>query len=218
MHPRKLQAAILVPTACFLLQACDGTIVVPSNRARELAVQAENGGEYPRAIRLYEHALEGTSRTADLHYRLAILYDTRLDDPVSALHHYQRHLETDPDIPPLRKEEIERTMSRLRRDLVIRIGESGLISRSEAVRLRNENLELRKQLAAYRDRRTGAAAAAAAVQADPDTRTHTVRAGDTLASISRSFYKTPNRWQDIAEANGLDETTRLQEGQVLIIP
>jgi nucleoid-associated protein YgaU len=49
-------------------------------------------------------------------------------------------------------------------------------------------------------------------------RTHTVTAGDSLASIAFSAYKDPNRWRALAIANGIDDPLRLRVGQVLDIP
>ncbi len=53
-----------------------------------------------------------------------------------------------------------------------------------------------------------------------NARTYTVQKGDTLAAISRKFYKTSARWKDIAEANkeALKGTVNLQIGQQLVIP
>ena len=49
---------------------------------------------------------------------------------------------------------------------------------------------------------------------------YTVQAGDTLSSISRKIYGTPNRWRDIFTANRdrLATASSLKPGQVLKIP
>ena len=55
----------------------------------------------------------------------------------------------------------------------------------------------------------------------PGMQTYTVQSGDTLASISRKFYKNNSaRWKDIQDANfnALEGTARLQPGMVLMIP
>jgi nucleoid-associated protein YgaU len=51
-------------------------------------------------------------------------------------------------------------------------------------------------------------------------RTYRVEPGDTLRSISKQYYKTPGRWQDIQDANfGVyDGTVKLKVGMNLIIP
>jgi tetratricopeptide (TPR) repeat protein len=219
--------------ACLFLgvTGCDQLPDFSGAKPRDLADQAVAAGDFPRAVRFYETALDGTAATADLHYRLAIVYDSHLQDATSAIHHYRRYLRMAD--APSRRQEIERSIERLQRDVATRLGEGGLVSRSEAVRLRNENNELRKQIASLRAPGAAPAAATAATSPEvrraqpvtspppvdaqglstvaqtraaeavvgPETRTYTVQKGDTLASISRRFYQTSARWKDIADAN-----------------
>jgi hypothetical protein len=49
-------------------------------------------------------------------------------------------------------------------------------------------------------------------------RTHTIRAGDSLASIAYASYGDATRWRAIAEANGIDDPMRLERGSALAIP
>ena len=49
-------------------------------------------------------------------------------------------------------------------------------------------------------------------------RTHTVVAGDTLASVAYEEYRNPTKWRALAEANGIDDPMRLRPGAVLIVP
>jgi hypothetical protein len=59
---------------------------------------------------------------------------------------------------------------------------------------------------------------------NPTTRTspglgsHTVRDGDSLASIAFQHYRNPTRWRAIAEANGIDDPLHVKRGTVLSIP
>jgi nucleoid-associated protein YgaU len=48
--------------------------------------------------------------------------------------------------------------------------------------------------------------------------THTVVAGDTLASIAYAEYGDPQLWRALAEANGVDDPMRLRTGVTLLIP
>ncbi|MBO9534077.1 MAG: LysM peptidoglycan-binding domain-containing protein [Solirubrobacteraceae bacterium] len=48
--------------------------------------------------------------------------------------------------------------------------------------------------------------------------THTVRDGDTLASVAYDVYGDPNRWRLLAEANGIDDPLALRRGQQLALP
>jgi hypothetical protein len=49
-------------------------------------------------------------------------------------------------------------------------------------------------------------------------RSHTIRAGETLASIAYASYGDATRWRAIAEANAIDDPMRLSRGSVLAIP
>jgi nucleoid-associated protein YgaU len=52
----------------------------------------------------------------------------------------------------------------------------------------------------------------------PDLRTHVVRDGDSLPSISYASYGDPTRWRVIAEANGIDDPLALRRGRMLSVP
>lgn len=49
-------------------------------------------------------------------------------------------------------------------------------------------------------------------------RGHTVRAGDSLASIAFAHYGNAGRWRAIAQANDIDDPLSLQPGTMLSIP
>ncbi|PYL07050.1 MAG: hypothetical protein DME34_07685 [Verrucomicrobia bacterium] len=103
----------------------------------------------------------------------------------------------------------------------------GSLTRSEAARLRNENLNLRKEL---EQSRTKARAADKSITQDRQPpkigesrstpRTYVVQSGDTLASISRRFYRSSARWKEILDANrkSIDDPEKLRVGQSLVIP
>jgi hypothetical protein len=55
-------------------------------------------------------------------------------------------------------------------------------------------------------------------RAIPGIGSHTVRDGDSLASIAFEHYRDPTRWRPIAEANGIDDPLRLRRGATLAIP
>lgn len=191
---------------------------------------------------LYESLLDGTPATAKFHYELALIYDDKLHDPVSALHHYRRYLRMSED--EASKKEVRDFVARIELELAAKAAESGIMTKREAARLKNRNLELEEensrlkaelaaekkkpkapQVAATpeRDKKgfsTNPKTAAAEKAVGSETRTYTVQKGDTLASISRKFYNTSQRWKDIADANynQLQGSVDLRVGQVLIIP
>ena len=71
-------------------------------RSSQMVKDAEtkaNTGDYQSAITMYEAALDGGAKTADIHYRLALIYDDKLNDPLNALHHFKRFLALTPNAP-----------------------------------------------------------------------------------------------------------------------
>ncbi|MEO6053942.1 MAG: LysM domain-containing protein [Chthoniobacterales bacterium] len=213
-----------------LSTGCD-RLLRPGVKNSEEAQQAEKSKDYPKAVRLYEASLDGTSSTSESHYHLGVIYDDCLHDRVSALHHYRRYLSFHPT--GSKSEEVKRSVKRLEAMLVTDLGEGMPISRSEAIRLKNENMALRQELAEHKAAEKSAATAAntknvptAAKASKPDkkpgkdSKTYVVQNGDTLAAISRKFYKTSARWKDIADANHnqLGGKVNLKAGMTLIIP
>jgi nucleoid-associated protein YgaU len=55
-------------------------------------------------------------------------------------------------------------------------------------------------------------------RARPGLGSHTVRDGDSLASIAFEHYRDPTRWRAIAQENGIDDPLHLKRGAVLSIP
>ena len=110
-------------------------------------------GRFRTRIDLYEAALDDSPRGAEAHYKLALLYDDKLNDPVSALHHFKRYLALSPNGPHAKE-----VKDSIKRDEIAALpGVSGdsVIPRAEAAQLRNENLTLRKQLEARASSRIG---------------------------------------------------------------
>ena len=209
---------------CFV--GCDR--LLPS-RYNQLVHDADNKatqGDFGRAINLYEAALDDSPRCAEVHYKLALLYDDKLNDPVSALHHFRRYLALSPNGPHAND-----AKNSIRRDelaALTSLSGDSVVTRAEAARLRNENLDLRKQLEArsgtWRSALDKSQASAARSKKNASkkggSRTYVVQSGDTLASISRKFYKSSARWEKILDANKEDipNPAKLKVGQTLIIP
>jgi tetratricopeptide (TPR) repeat protein len=214
----------LVIVFAFGLAGCDR---MGASRSAQLMQDGDTKsaqGDFARAINLYEAALDDSPRCAEVHYKLALLYDDKLNDPISALHHFKRYLALSPtgahaaDVKnSIKHDEIAA--------LTVLSGDS-VITRAEAARLRNENLTLHKELEA----RAGPARTAADKSPqEGDTkktgsrkgdRSYVVQSGDTLFSISRKFYKSPKRWKEILNANrnNIHDPKKLTVGQTLVIP
>ena len=56
------------------------------------------------------------------------------------------------------------------------------------------------------------------VTSDGPNDSYEVKSGDNLSHISKFFYGTPNKYQKIADANGLDNPDHIKVGQTLVIP
>ena len=204
-----------------------------TQRQTQLSRDAEakaREGNYAQAINLYEAALDGSANSADVHYKLALIYDDKMNDPLNALHHFKRFLALDPASKGA--PEVKEFMKRDELSLLTNLTGDSMVPRSELVRLNNENLNLRKQIGEHWAENKAANAAeksaAAPAKGVPNektkeagkTRRYTVRRGDTLASISRKFYKSSARWQKILEANSdiIGKPGDLKPGQTLTIP
>jgi len=180
-------------------------------------------GDYLWAINLYESALDGTPQSAEVHYKLALLYDDELNDPLNALHHFKRYLVLNPE--GKHATEVKDFMHRDEVALGTSLSGDSVVTRAEAVRLRNENLNLHRQIDAGPVKARSTTEKSLSHRADKEkpaggSHTYTVKEGDTLASISRKFYKTSKRWPEIRDANEskVDDPNNLKEGTTLKIP
>jgi tetratricopeptide (TPR) repeat protein len=218
-------------TACALLAAlifagCDSGLSRASERAIRRAERRYAEGDFHEAIAFYEKALDGTAETAEIHYRLGLIYDDKLRKPLSALHHFERYVSLDPNGAHIKDVRTFIKQDELR--LLTMLSRGSFVTREEAARLKNENLALRKQLAALRAAAAKTSSAKAASRTEmPEqkpipagARTYVVQPGDTLASISRRFYKSSARWKTIQDANygPMEGTVTLKPGQTLMIP
>jgi LysM repeat protein len=239
---KRTLVALLLPLI-FILGGCD-RLNLRNDSKKQLQLGADRlaARDFRGAVAAYEESLDGTPKTAEAHFRLALIYYDHLQDPVGAIHHFRRYLEVAGDGPFAKQARANIT----RAELTLSAGLSGgtLVSRGEATRIRSENLQLKQQLAIAKatspanpksgakppaaeasEVATGQRAATAAVKeaerkAKAETRTYKVQPGDTLQGISRKFYQTPNRAPDILDANinQLPDESKLKAGMTLIIP
>ena len=184
-------------------------------------------GDFVQAIGMYESILDGSSSSAEVHYRLAMLYDDKMNEPLHALHHFKRYLTIAPD--GTHANEVKNFMKRDELVLLTNLSGDTMVPRAEVARLRNENLALRKQLEDERVLARGGSieskphdkhAKTRGTKKSAHSRSYTVKSGDTLASISRKFYKTSSRWKKIRDANAdkIDDPQNLKIGETLTIP
>ena len=226
-HGRCRVAAAVILPLLFLLGSCDQVFQDPSKRALDTAEKKYNEGDYPGAIQYYESALDGTAATAEIHYKMALLYDDKLKNPLAATYHFQRYLDLNPG--GSHAKEVRSFIQEDNLKLVGTLSHGAMMSQDDAARLKNDNLALRKQIVELRaaPRATGGPGGGEpAGSIDPGkplpagATTYEVQRGDTLASIARKFYKGSTRWKDIQDANysTLKGTVKLKAGMTLVIP
>jgi tetratricopeptide (TPR) repeat protein len=224
LWPKNVKLRWLCLSLLFVngLAGCDQ---LGNSRYTQLIQDADNKaaqGDFERSVNLYEAALDDSPRGAEVHYKLALLYDDKLNDPVSALHHFKRYLALSPKGPHAK--DVKDSIKRDEIAALTTLSGDSVITRAEAARLRNENLTLHKQLEERPASRTALEKLAgndARKNGSKKTgQTYVVQSGDTLFSISRKFYKSPKRWKAILEANRKEirNPKDLTVGQTLVIP
>src|SRR5436309_9524995 len=142
---RSAMRFILLSLMIALLSAgCDRMITPRHAQQLKDAESKAAAGDFARAISLYESALEDRPGDAEVHYKLALLYDDKMNDPLDALHHFKRYLVIAPD--GMHANDVKGFVKRDEVALLTSLSGDAVISRVEATRLRNENLALRKEL------------------------------------------------------------------------
>lgn len=209
-----------------LLGGCERMVTSRNTRLVKEADWKAAQGDYLWAINLYEAALDGTPQSAEVHFKLALLYDDKMNDPLHALHHFKRYLVLDPN--GSHAVEVKDFMKRDEVALGTSLSGDSVVTRAEASRLRNENLNLHREIDAGPAKPRPAADKSSSRHGEKEkaeskktgSHTYTVKEGDTLTSISRKFYKTSKRWREIRDANEkkIDDPENLKAGLTLTIP
>ena len=213
-----------------VLGGCDRMITQRQTQLTKDADAKAAEANYAQAINLYEAALDGSARSADVHYKLALIYDDKMNDPLNAMHHFKRFLTLEP--AGERAQEVKSFLKRDELTLLTNLTGDSMVPRAEVVRLNNENLSLRKQIGerwaenkaanavAKSDRGQAKDAPREKAKEGGKIRRHTVQRGDTLASIARKYYRSSARWQKILDANSdiISKPGDLKPGQTLTIP
>src|ERR1051325_240328 len=220
------RSAIQNLAICFLavslVTSCDRMVTSRNARTVKEADWKAAQGDYLWAVNLYESALDGTPQSAEVHFKLALLYDDKLNDPLAALHHFKRYLVLNPE--GAHAAEARDFMKRDEVALGTTLSGDSVVTRAEAVRLRNENLRLHKEIDEGPSRPRATVAKSPSKRGEKEkgagAKTYVVKEGDTLRSISRKFYKTSRRWTDIRDANEkkVDDPDNLKAGVTLTIP
>jgi nucleoid-associated protein YgaU len=51
-----------------------------------------------------------------------------------------------------------------------------------------------------------------------DDQPYTIKSGDNLSKVSEKFYGNPNKYQTIAQHNGIGDPNKIQAGQKINVP
>ena len=210
----------------FASSGCEKMFQKDSEKTITAGDKKAAAGDFRVAIKMYEAALDGTPRTAEVHYKMGAIYDEKLHATIDALHHFNRYLELAPDGPHAKEAKAYQKDAPLR--LAETLNRGSLITQEEAVRIKKDNLDLKMQIVKLKGQKstpipgTAPSGKGEPVQKPipPGARTYTVQRGDTLASIAAKFYKNKGRWTQIRDANfhGGKGTPPIKAGQVLVIP
>ena len=217
--------AFLTLAAVLLFTGCDELRQRTGEKLEEQAARAIKAGDFKDAVRVLEEMNVGTPTTADAHYQLGMIYAGKVNEPISALHHFKRFIELKPNSPnaKLAKSAIEELQVRVASAL----SRGGTFGDNEIAKLKNENHSLRKQIIELQQKSKPGLGIKGTNPTDvvkkdipPGSKTYIVQPGDTLAAISRKFYKTSTRWKDIQDANfySLSGKPTIKPGQEIIIP
>src|SRR3954454_17090724 len=170
---RVIQQFALWLLALSLLVSCERMVTSRNTRTVKEADWKAAQGDYLWAINLYESALDGTPQSADVHYKLALLYDDKLNDSLHALHHFKRYLVLNPE--GTHAAEVKEFMHRDEVALGTSLSGDSVVTRAEAARLRNENLSLHREIDEGRPRPTASKSPSKRKNKSEDSQTYTVQ-------------------------------------------
>ncbi len=200
------------------------------NRHMRRALSAKQAQDIDGAIDACRKALERRPRLALAHRELALMLDNYREEYVGAIYHYQRYLELRPDSS--NREAVEELIRHCRMNFAHQIGAVPAEWQRD-LQVRNDRIRtLETELAMWRagaadiappaaaPARPAPAAAEASAAAVAETRTHVVRSGETLGTISSRYYGTPAKWNRIFEANRdrIQNANNVRVGTTLVIP
>jgi len=217
-------AKVCLALTLLTLPACNRLFDKGSEENTFAADKKAAAGDYRAAVSLYEAALDGTPKSAEVHYKLALLYDDKLKSPLDALHHMDRYLELAPNGPHIKDAKAYKKEGEVK--LLTELAKGSPITQQEAIRLKNDNQTLREQLNALRAQKALPAATVnakgEAVQRaiPPGAKTHVVQPGETFSTIAQKYFKNKARWKEIQDLNfnSAEGTVKIKPGMVLMIP
>src|SRR5213082_4132715 len=141
-----MHRSVLCMLLALISAGCDRMITPRHAQQLKDAEAKATAGDFSRAISLYESALEDRPSDAEVHYKLALLYDDKMNDPLNALHHFKRYLALSAN--GSHANDVKNSIKRDEVAVLTILSGDSVVPRAEAARLRNENLNLHKELEA----------------------------------------------------------------------
>src|SRR5438552_1966418 len=135
MNNFRLAIPYLSLSILVVFAGCDRMITPRNAQLVKEADWKAAQGDYLWAINLYEAALDGTPQSAEIHYKLALLYDDKMNDPLHALHHFKRYLVLNEN--GVHAGDVRGCMKRDQIALATSLSGDSVVTRAEAARLRN---------------------------------------------------------------------------------
>jgi len=109
------------------------------------AAQNLQANNYVEAVKSYEAALQANPDVAQAHYEIARIYSDRLNDPVSAIYHYDRYLELRPEAE--NRAQVEQFREDAKLAFAASNAKDAVELQQNIARLQNENQLLKDEVA-----------------------------------------------------------------------
>lgn len=207
-----------------------------------LGLNRVNAFDYQGAVAAFEESLEANPHSAQAHYQLAMLYSEQETNPAAAIYHYQQYLQFDPKAPnaDIVKQHIITCKQQLAADVLTLPSSSAAQQQLQQLADKNKQLqdEVDKWRAYYASQsamlktnppqlvadnpalQPSTVTPRQATVANPKpplakSRTHTVAAGETPATIARKYGVNLN---SLLTANPGLQPTHMHVGQVINLP
>jgi len=200
-------------------------------------------GRYRESLASFLKVIEHHHISPESHLEAGRIYLEHIQDPISAIYHFRKYLEFKPNAEqsPIVRQMIETGQ----REFVKSFPGPSVLGQDKRLDLlellqqvREENIDLKKQLAAAKRQLSNPASfAQKETQQKPkeniftpkpekkalqikQQKLYTVDYGDTLSTISTKVYGTSARWHEIFEENQdtLSSPHSLRVGQILRVP
>src|SRR6185437_3497681 len=109
-----------------------------------------NGMDYQGAVEAFEQSLEVNPRSAQAHYQLAMLFDTKVSDPAAAIYHYQQYLKFESNAPnaAIIRQRIDACKQQLAADVLALPSSSA--TQQQLEKLIEQNRQLQDEVAKWR--------------------------------------------------------------------